>query len=1203
MTARALAKWFAIVSGVLPLIVVLALAFILFTETAAKSVWRVASETAQGLKAAEVSGRLAGPLEIRGLHFSNDSLTVNVEHVLLDWQLEKLLFGELHVGRLYASNAHIHSHDEAASESETDEEFQLPGSLPLPVIIRMADTKVHTLAFQSGESAPLQFDAIRLRGQVSSSEVIIRTLTISGPQLEANAQASVQLWKNYQTDATIGWRYAVQDLANTAGTLTAKGNLDGLRISLAGDADETDYGDYSFALNAQASTQSVRVSEALLSLKNSDTTVSASGDVDLKATAPTMDGRLDWRNLRWPLLADADNPPQLSSPAGGARLQGSLDKYAITLEGDVSTPSVPDGQLSMTADGDQQHLKISQLALQALRGVANGSASIHWVDEFQSQFQLSGKGLDPGELFPQWPGSVTFQLEGQQTGNRVDVPTLKAEGTVREQPINLRATASYDGSVAHIQELRFRSGENHLNASGLIGEQLDFKWDLNSPDLSTMLPEARGALSSTGSLSGALDTALVDATVNASKLRYHGYGAETVDAEFRVDLSANSDSNLSLSAKLLRISNTQIRSLQANGKGRPAAHRLALQANLPEAGLDVRLQGGLEHQRWTGRLTGADIKPERFQAWSLRDDVELILSTAQQSATPACWDAGSASVCVEGSRQDQSSSARVTVQDFSLNYLQPMLSPNLEFIGTLSAKSDFNRVNASQWAGTATIDTSAIRVTANELAGMQGLELLSTEPGKLSAHLGSNGGQASYQLPFVNGGGISGQLSVAESNEGFGGGALSGDLQLHIPELEIVAAFVPELKAVQGKLVADVSLSGTVGKPEPTGELSLSDGSAELSTPGLEISDVQMKASFNRAGTLEYSGSARSDEGSLTLKGRSQLGGEIASTQLTLQGERFQLWNNAEARVWASPDLTISQQGKRVEVAGKVAIPKARVTPQELPVSAVGVSRDQIIIRDTEDDENTANTDEEFEVHAAVELELDDDVSVEGFGFKGAIEGNLAVQQNPSRPLVAKGELNIVNGEYRAYGQGLVIDRGQVLFAGGAIENPGISVRALRRPAENIVVGVNVRGELRQPELNLFSEPGMSQSDQLSWLVLGRPLQNATGAESDYITQAALALGIRGGNQFTKGIGDSLGVDTFGIQTGTGEAGAASDVNQAALVIGKYLTPKLYVSYGVGLLDAVNTVKLRYLMTDRWNLETESSAISSGGDVSYSFEK
>jgi translocation and assembly module TamB len=100
-----------------------------------------------------------------------------------------------------------------------------------------------------------------------------------------------------------------------------------------------------------------------------------------------------------------------------------------------------------------------------------------------------------------------------------------------------------------------------------------------------------------------------------------------------------------------------------------------------------------------------------------------------------------------------------------------------------------------------------------------------------------------------------------------------------------------------------------------------------------------------------------------------------------------------------------------------------------------------------------------------------------------------------------------------------------------------------------------------------------------------------------------LFLGMKGGNILAKNIGQNIGLDAIGFEAGSKEAGASNDVDQAALVLGKYLTPKLYISYGLGLLDALSTVKLRYLMTERWNLITESSAIASGGDISYSFEK
>src|SRR5699024_11108532 len=122
-------------------------------------------------------------------------------------------------------------------------------------------------------------------------------------------------------------------------------------------------------------------------------------------------------------------------------------------------------------------------------------------------------------------------------------------------------------------------------------------------------------------------------------------------------------------------------------------------------------------------------------------------------------------------------------------------------------------------------------------------------------------------------------------------------------------------------------------------------------------------------------------------------------------------------------------------------------------------------------------------------------------------------------------------------------------------------------------------------------------------LVLGRPLENTSSSESSLITRAALALGISGSNALTKKLSGAIGVDTLGIETGSGEAGSASNPEQAAFVIGKYLSPDLYVSYGIGLFEPVSTVKLQYTLSSKWKLATEASTIASGGDLIYTIER
>ena len=82
-------------------------------------------------------------------------------------------------------------------------------------------------------------------------------------------------------------------------------------------------------------------------------------------------------------------------------------------------------------------------------------------------------------------------------------------------------------------------------------------------------------------------------------------------------------------------------------------------------------------------------------------------------------------------------------------------------------------------------------------------------------------------------------------------------------------------------------------------------------------------------------------------------------------------------------------------------------------------------------------------------------------------------------------------------------------------------------------------------------------------------------------------------------IRDKIGLDEFTLESQETSTGS----EQAALVIGKYLTPELYISYGIGLFEPLSTVRMRYSLTERWHLETQSTGTESGGDIIYAIER
>ena len=219
----------------------------------------------------------------------------------------------------------------------------------------------------------------------------------------------------------------------------------------------------------------------------------------------------------------------------------------------------------------------------------------------------------------------------------------------------------------------------------------------------------------------------------------------------------------------------------------------------------------------------------------------------------------------------------------------------------------------------------------------------------------------------------------------------------------------------------------------------------------------------------------------------------------------------------------------------------------------------------------------------AVKMDIDVEVGQDrlrfsGFGLTADLAGYLHIGDN----LDARGELQLKNGRYRAYGQRLTIRRAELLFT-GVISQPFLNIEAIRRiDAENVIAGLRITGSAEQPRIDVFSEPAMSQEQALAYLVLGRPLGADTG-DSNLLAQAALGLGLAGSSSITGGLAQRLGIQHFQLDTGVGTSVVATG----------RLTERLALRYGVGVFEPSNTIALRYQLTRRIFLEAASGLASS----------
>ena len=417
---------------------------------------------------------------------------------------------------------------------------------------------------------------------------------------------------------------------------------------------------------------------------------------------------------------------------------------------------------------------------------------------------------------------------------------------------------------------------------------------------------------------------------------------------------------------------------------------------------------------------------------------------------------------------------------------------------------------------------------------------------------------------------------------------LSADAKLDFKELAIIEALVPDITRLQGALALNLDAGGTLQKPDLAISAEMQNASVDIPRLGLNIKQINLRGVTDNDNQFIFELTAKSGEGNVTVNGSSQLSAERGwLTTFAITGDNLEVSRIPEATVNVSPDLVIELQRRTINIRGDLTVPYAKLQPKDI-TTAAQVSNDAVIV----DSQETAQP--KWQINSEINLILGERVTFFGFGFEGQLGGSLLIEEKAGQLTRGTGEIKILQGRYRAYGQRLDIENGRLLFTSGPLTDPGLDIRAVRKTG-NVTAGIQVNGRLKEPQLELFSIPAMGQTDSLSYLLLGRPMESASGEDGAMMAKAALALGLAGGDKLARSIGDRFGLDEMRIESD-------DKGDQASLVMGRYLSPKLYVSYGVGLIGSFNTFNFRYRISDRWQLKARSGE-SHAADLLYTFER
>ncbi|MGN2242591.1 translocation/assembly module TamB domain-containing protein [Frateuria sp. GZRR33] len=1216
---------------------------------------RFALERASGftdgaLSVQQSSGTLAGPLQLKGLRYTDGKgLDVHVASARLDVRLWPLLGKQLHLDSLHVQGVDVALPPPAPSE---------PGSSPLslqpPLAIQVDQAHVADVVIHEGKQPLFTANTLDIAGQWNAQGIAIRTLRLRSPQGHADVDGTLAIGDTWQGNgqASFAWTvgdttYAGQLQAHSEGAharlalalsrpmaahlqvqleqggawpwtaslkaprfdpapLLGEGTLKSLAVDLTGKGDrrsgtltgavDLDQWRLQLApLQARLSDDLSRLTLDTLTLSSPQIkgTLQAHGQIQLDATPPTGTLQLSWQGLELP----AELAGQPLDSHGRLDVRGSTAQFHA--QGDIAVgPPGKLAQLAVNVDGTPQQLTLHTLEVRQPQGDLHAQGTLTLQPVFGWELEAEANDFDPGQLFAGWNGALDAQLttRGTLPSGHPDatLDLARLDGRLRGRPLRGRGQLHLSPNQVVDGTLALSSGNSTLSVEGKPGTRNDVQVQATIATLADWLPDAGGRLQARAHVTGLPPALGVDAEVHGSTITYAIQRVGRLDLHAHVPDISSPSGNVELDARDAWLGGLAFDTLALHADGTETAHKLTLDANGRQLSAQLALHGSLKQRRWKGTLDTLDLEPQGLPRWRLQAPATLDYADGALALSPLCLTAGDPLLCVQG-KQDKTGNLTAS---YRLRALPLALLLNaagyadlpMRADGELHGEGTLERSARGALSGKATLASDQGSVTYSQQAQRP---LLAWRGLTVDADLAPGHQQLEAHAALNANGRLDGRLTIDGDAQ-----ALGGQLSVNLDSLAPLELLTSEVANVRGHLDGRFAFAGTLAQPAVTGQATVDGFAAEVPALGLELTDGTVALRAPDAQHVELDGHVRSGKGTLLIGGSYGLTAQTPSA-ITLTGQDVTVADIPAAQVVLTPDLRVQRDVQGVHVTGAVTVDSADVNLDRLPGGGATKASPDVVVVDEREQEQAAA---QLPIYARVKVDLGRKTHLTGKGLDGKLTGTLTVIEEPGRATRGQGQI-AVSGTYQAYGQDLHIESGKLLFAGTPIDNPGLDLRAVRSLNPNATidegqeVGLLITGTAQRPILTVFSNPPMEQSDALSYLITGKPLSQVSSGEGDMVDAAAQALGSAAGDLLAKSIGSKLGIDEIGVSSNEALGG------ESAFTVGKYLSPRLYLSYGVGLFEPGQVITLRYRLSQRWNLEVQNATEFSRASLNYRLER
>jgi translocation and assembly module TamB len=951
------------------------------------------------------------------------------------------------------------------------------------------------------------------------------------------------------------------------------------------------YGPFDLAFDGYYEDQVVHTTHYEVTHRATKSHVEGQGTIQTAENGPKLLLQGDWNGLRWPLVQrfTAQTPQLFSSPEGTYKLEG-LWPYSLEANGDLYVPGLDPMTVAVQGALHKDHLRIDDLALDAFGGNAKLAGEARWAPEESWALAGSVKGFNPAELRPGFVGALDFDLAARGTPfsaeTELDVKVDRLTGRLRGTVASGSGHIVRRGEDWTFDDVRFRAGNTRLTANGALrADALSLDFSLDADNLALLAEGAKGELHANGKIAGTSTAPVIRLVAQGAGIEHDDLSIDKLSANIDVDWRGQRVSHADVAISNLTFDERSLTQFNAVLDGTTSSHTMKADALAGKTSVHFSGKGGFAEGTWRGVIDDLFVDDTANLNLQLDAPFAVVASASNGSIEAMCLHGKVARLCGEASWTGNGWNASADARNLPISTLTAGLTRNVEYQGTLNAKANAHSTNGAPFTGEARADLVDAAIRHKLASGRtdvitfgSGYVTIRAEPDRMTSEL---------RLDAAQRGLIVGRMRADRTSADMNAWPLRGELQMATGELGFITLYLPEVDRAAGHFDANLTFGGTVGRPTASGVLKLEKAELDFYQLNLAMRAVEMEARIV-SNSLEFTSSANAGAGKLASSGKLEWRDGLPYGNVRINGENLRVVDVPEARIDASPDLDFRVAARDIFVKGEVKIPLARIEPADL-TNAVLPSADERLVGPTEEVAK-----DPFRVTSEITMTLGDNVTIQTLGLTGHITGSITERTLPGEPSRATGELGVRDGQYRALARNLDIERGRLIFNGGLLADPAIDIRAVK-VYPDVKAGVNVRGSLREPRLTFFSEPSIPQSQIVSLILAGGGLQS--------VQDQGRGAGNNAGSQEAAGQAAAILASQLGERLGIPDINVESDLsNETSLVLGKYLSPRLYVSYGVSLTEVISTFKMRYTLDDHWTVKTEAGK-ERAADLVFTIEK